>query len=141
MTPTQREQWRARLELFSFTVKDEHTPPQPYAAVRVDSALAILVEAMEEATQQAHEYESRAHAIALEEAKAPCHGLGCGRCSDCVVEARAEGRAEALEEASVEIERAQGVAGKIFGSIDYRPSSADQARLVRALAAKKAGET
>lgn len=56
------------------------------------------------------EFNEKAHAAALEHATAPCHGLGCGRCSDCVATEKAahaatrEELAETIEDLQIQLE-------------------------------------
>ena len=59
----------------------------------LDSVVARAEKA--EAERDAARGEARAHRAALDDATASCHGLGCGRCEDCVSMQRA--RAELAE--------------------------------------------
>lgn len=64
-------------------------------------ALEAQVAALEEEIRQlkfAAEFEARTHAEALQDATSPCHGLGCGKCEDCVhqLTAQCAGMREAL---------------------------------------------
>ncbi len=70
----------AKQEITKLQVKLERLERDFKASVEENKHLEDVIRSLNNQL----EFERRKHAEALDDAKSPCHGLGCGQCEECI---------------------------------------------------------